>query len=220
MIGVNFQPGTDQQQQGQNGQTRPSSQGVQEAIKVLSLRLPRHPITNGVAPAPLLQSRGGQGNPQVDSVVQQILQRMFPQAAPQGQAPPPMAAPMLSSPQAPPPAPAPAPMMPSGIDGNDIPGGAIAPAPMMPPPQAPPENPQMPFEPQRQAPSVDDAPDFWRRAPRITVGPNPTLPDFPSPFQPIEMPLTGGSEIPPWLRFGQQQWGGGGGQDPEPPAMF
>lgn len=71
MIGVNFQPGA-------SGNTmKPSENGVQEAIKVLSLRLPKVVGARGVAQGPLLQSQGSGGS-RVDSVVNQVLSRMFP----------------------------------------------------------------------------------------------------------------------------------------------
>src|SRR3990167_2922620 len=85
MIGVNFQPGTDP-----NGQTDPrrASTPVQEAIKVLSLRLPRVVGANAISPQALLSSPGSGGN-RVDSVENTILQRMFPsgfEKPPAGQA--------------------------------------------------------------------------------------------------------------------------------------
>lgn len=80
--GVNFQPGAQSygQQNGQGGPSRQqgSNQGVQEAIKVLSLRLPKVVGARAVAPAPLLTSQGSGGNPNVDSIVESVLSRMFP----------------------------------------------------------------------------------------------------------------------------------------------
>ena len=88
MIGVNFQPGANGEN-GENGNGRPSSgSGVQEAIRILSLRLPRVMGAQGVAPMPLLTSQGSGGNPRVDSIVNQVLSRVMP-----GQQPP-----MLSQP--------------------------------------------------------------------------------------------------------------------------
>lgn len=78
--GVNFQPGAQSYGQ-QDGQRRPSGggsqQGVQEAIKVLSLRLPKVVGARSVAPAPLLNSEGSGGSPHVDSIVESVLSRMF-----------------------------------------------------------------------------------------------------------------------------------------------
>lgn len=220
MIGVNFQPGTQDQQQ--NGQQRTAPQNVQEAIRVLSLRLPKVVGANSVAPQALLGSQGGGANPRVDSVVQQILQRMFPQAAPPSASVPQAPAPMI-----PPPMPqAPPPPMGGGIDANGIPPANLAPPPSFPQtPAAPPYEPRMPTyeEPPRRAvrqePSVDEAPNFWRRPPRVIIGQNPTLPDMPLPSfpQPREVPLTGG--IPDWLRFGPNFGGGGGTDDGGPPQM-
>ena len=81
MIGVNFQPGASRDN-GQSPQARPD--GVQEAIKVLSLRLPKVVGAQGIAPQPLLSSQGSGGNPRVDSVVNQILSRIMPTGQPQG----------------------------------------------------------------------------------------------------------------------------------------
>ena len=79
MIGVNFQPGG-----GSGGeQPKPQSNGVQEAIKVLSLRLPKVVGAQGISPQGLLESPGSGGNPRVDSVVNSILSKMFPTGQPQ-----------------------------------------------------------------------------------------------------------------------------------------
>jgi len=81
--GVNFQPGLQDQQAQPNSGSSPSgsSQGVQEAIKVLSLRLPKVVGANAVAPSALLSAQGSGGNPRVDSIVEQVLRKYFPQAA-------------------------------------------------------------------------------------------------------------------------------------------
>ena len=76
MFGVNFQPGygngNDQQRE-----SRPSGgSGVQEAIKILSLRLPKVVGAQAAAPMALLTSQGSGGNPRVDGVVNQVLSRM------------------------------------------------------------------------------------------------------------------------------------------------
>jgi len=84
--GVNFQPG----QQAGNAQLRPkASNSAQEAIKILSLRLPKQVGPNALAPAALLNAQGSGGNPRVDSVVSQVMGRMFPQGQPE-QPPQPM----------------------------------------------------------------------------------------------------------------------------------
>lgn len=76
MIGVSFQPGSEQNGQSPNGGSKPSSgSGVQEAIRILSLRLPRVLGAQGVAPMPLLTSQGSGGNPRVDQIVNQVLAR-------------------------------------------------------------------------------------------------------------------------------------------------
>lgn len=73
--GVNFQPGG-----GQNGtgETKPGGNqgGVQEAIRVLSLRLPKVVGAQSAAAMPLLTSQGSGGNSRVDSIVQQIMSRI------------------------------------------------------------------------------------------------------------------------------------------------
>lgn len=215
MIGVNFQPGTQDQQ---NGQQRSAPQNVQEAIKVLSLRLPKVVGANAISPQALLSSQGGGANPRVDSLVQSILQRMFPQAAPPSASMPQAPAPMI-----PPPTPqTPPPMGGGGLDANAIPPASLAPPPYAPTqPYEPPRMPtyEEPRRAERKDPSIDEAPDFWRRLPHIIVGPNPTLPDMPLPSVPIprEMPLTGG--IPDWLRFGPHFGGGGGNDDGLPPMV-
>ena len=66
-------------------QAKPSAgSGVQEAIKVLSLRMPK--VVGAQAASPLLGGTGAQGS-RIDSVVNQVLARMFPTGAPQGQTP-------------------------------------------------------------------------------------------------------------------------------------
>lgn len=97
--GVNFQPGAQDREAQPNSGSRPSgsSQGVQEAIKVLSLRLPKVVGAQAVSPSALLQSQGSGGNSRVDSIVQSVLQKFFPQAT-QGQAPGAPTAPSVMSP--------------------------------------------------------------------------------------------------------------------------
>ena len=83
--GVAFQPGQDDQQKRLlNGENRPSGspEGVQEAIKVLSLRLPKVVGAQASAPTPLLKSEGAAGNSRVDSIVAQVMQKYFPTAQP------------------------------------------------------------------------------------------------------------------------------------------
>lgn len=64
--GVSFVPGSQDQANGNNGGTgRPGapSTPVQQAIKVLSLRLPKFFGSQSLAPAPLLSGPGGMGQP-------------------------------------------------------------------------------------------------------------------------------------------------------------
>lgn len=93
--GVSFQPGSLEQEQQRRQSQNGTAQGVQEAIKVLSLRLPKVVGAQAPAPSALLQSQGSGGNSRVDSIVQSVLSKFFP-----GQGSPAPAAPML--PQAPP----------------------------------------------------------------------------------------------------------------------
>lgn len=76
--GVSFQPGSPDAQQQQQTRPQGSQQGVQEAIKVLSLRLPKVVGSQAAAPQALLSSQGSGGRPHVDSIVQQVLQKYFP----------------------------------------------------------------------------------------------------------------------------------------------
>ena len=57
-IGQSFQPGAENGQQQQNGSRRPP---VQEAIRLLSLRLPTVVGARGIAPQQLLQGQGSAG---------------------------------------------------------------------------------------------------------------------------------------------------------------
>lgn len=89
--GVSFQPG--QNDPTKTGQRPTADRGVQEAIKVLSLRLPKVVGARALAPSALLNAQGSGGNTRIDSVVNQVLQRYLPGGAGAGQAPP--AAPMI-----------------------------------------------------------------------------------------------------------------------------
>src|SRR5688572_24228692 len=81
--GVNFQPGGMQGDDPNAQGKRPSAgSGVQEAIKVLSLRLPKVVGAQASVPQALLQGAGSGGS-RVDSVVNQVLSRMMPTGQPQ-----------------------------------------------------------------------------------------------------------------------------------------
>jgi hypothetical protein len=80
--GVNFQPGVGTDPQSQSKPT--SGSGVQEAIKVLSLRLPKVVGAQAAAPQALLQGTGAGGN-RIDSVVNQVLARLMPTGQPSQQ---------------------------------------------------------------------------------------------------------------------------------------
>lgn len=150
--GVSFQPGSLDQEQQRRQATNGTAQGVQEAIKVLSLRLPKVVGAQAAAPQALLQSPGSGGNSHVDSIVQSVLSKIFPQSG--GPAP---SAPTL-------------PMQTEGTShGYSEPAQPSAPS-------APTFSGQV-ESPQRQATS--DAPganDFWKtfpRAPQIIVSEPP-----------------------------------------------
>lgn len=82
IAGINFQPGSqDGDQQRRPQRPNGSMEGVQEAIKVLSLHLPKVVGAQAVAPSALLQSQGSGGNHSVDSMVERVLQRIFPTAS-------------------------------------------------------------------------------------------------------------------------------------------
>jgi hypothetical protein len=57
-FGVSFLPGGDQANGQQN---KPPAEPLQQAIQMLSLRLPKVVGAQGIAPGPLLQSRGDPG---------------------------------------------------------------------------------------------------------------------------------------------------------------
>lgn len=76
--GVTFQPGSLDDPTRRRDGTNGSQQGIQEAIKVLSLRLPKVVGAQASVSAPLLTSQGSGGSPHVDSIVQQVLQRYMP----------------------------------------------------------------------------------------------------------------------------------------------
>jgi hypothetical protein len=76
--GVSFQPGSGETAPG--GTKKPQT-GVQEAIQVLSLRLPKTVGARAIAPGALLNAQGSGGNPRIDSVVSQVLGRYFPTGA-------------------------------------------------------------------------------------------------------------------------------------------
>ena len=79
--GVNFQPGGGQQ--GDPAEARRQGRsGVQEAIRILSLRLPKVVGAQAAVPQALLTGTGSGGS-RVDSVVSQVLSRVLPTGQPQ-----------------------------------------------------------------------------------------------------------------------------------------
>lgn len=216
MIGVNFQPGAQDQMSG--GRPSNPNQGVQEAIKVLSLRLPKTVGAQAVAPQGLLQSLGGAGT-RVDSVVNQVLSKMFPGTASPSSEMPSFGMAPTSTPE------------PSAWGGSV--GGDSAPS--FSGVSAPPSYPA----PTRQSPS--DAPNIYGK-PRVVVdnplghgdftvggdgrpaGPGgvfaeaPSLPNFDgSGFPPATIaPTPKRSPFGDWLN----SYGGGGSNEPDQPPAF
>lgn len=89
-FGVSFVPDDQNLQQGKAGASRGGMTPTQQAVKLLSLRLPRVVGGSPIAPAPLLQSQGGRGMPSPDSIASQVLKNVLPtnQTAPAGPAAP------------------------------------------------------------------------------------------------------------------------------------
>lgn len=139
--GVNFQPGSLQQEQQRRQEQTGSAQGVQEAIKVLSLRLPKTVGAQATVAPQLLNSQGSGGRPHVDSIVESVLAKYFPGAG-EAQA----SAPMIPS-DAPSQAPVESPQVPSANAGQ---------------PEAPRQQPQ--------TPAPQPPPNFWTNLPRIIIG--------------------------------------------------
>ena len=171
--GVNFQPGS-QDPYGTNTQRQSGGQpsGVQEAIKVLSLRLPKVLGARAVSPQALLSSPGSGGNPRVDSVVNTVLSRMFPTGAPP------------SAPSAP------------MVPGPNTMGGmeTYRQAPTRFPRVTPGERAPVPV---RQDPAIDTAPNPYP-FPRAPEPPPMDVPSSPSPdieamFRAIQGTFGGGS---------------------------
>ena len=101
--GVTFQPGSQDDYQKRINPNAPSGtqEGVQEAIKVLSLRLPKVVGANAPVPTPLLTAEGAQGNRRVDSIVAQVMQKYFPTDTPEQPMAPGAPSPMPQMQQAP-----------------------------------------------------------------------------------------------------------------------
>lgn len=169
--GVNFQPG---QIQGGGTQPKPKQgNSVQEAIKILSLRLPKQVGPNALAPAALLNSQGSGGNPRVDSVVNTVMGRMFPT----GDAPAP-AAPMVPS----------GPQSPIAFDGNTRPPDNTPLSSMM--PTAATTGPAPPrFTPGTTVPGPGyELPPDLRPAPNAPDQPGAAPPVLPAPTGPSAPP--------------------------------
>lgn len=85
-VGASFQPG--QGQTGPNsGNGHPGGGGVQEAIKILSLRLPRVLGAQASVAAPLLTSPGSGGDRRVDDVISRAMRKVMGTGGPNFQQP-------------------------------------------------------------------------------------------------------------------------------------
>jgi hypothetical protein len=108
---------------------KPAPNRFQQAVEVLSMRLPKFPRGQVMAPAPLLQSQGGAG---LSPSIMQAFQRMAgmpqqPQGGPMSHPGAPMLPPMQGPPQMAPQGPPPAPRIVPGIDqlGAPPPSGPV-----------------------------------------------------------------------------------------------
>lgn len=75
-IGFSFFPGQDDREQPLHSGSVPPSDVVQEAIRVLALRLPRVIGGRPIAAAPLLESMGGAGAPHANSLVAALMRSL------------------------------------------------------------------------------------------------------------------------------------------------
>lgn len=97
-FGVSFQPGVNGNGQARNGSgPQPPRNSIQEAIQMLSLRMPKVFGARAIAPAPLLTSPGGMGQPAArGNVSAQALASLA--GLPSGRGMPSMPAPMIPTP--------------------------------------------------------------------------------------------------------------------------
>lgn len=201
--GANFQPGSAPSA-GADPRRR-AAQGLQEAIRVLSLRMPKVVGAQSLAPAPLLQGSGSGGDPRIDSVMQQVMGRMLPTAPPPDQGVAPGVPPVIG------------------------PGGdASGPLPVAPGPEpggtsgTMPVSPPVRFEPPPSQPLASFLPPAGPRAAttRITAGFEDTAPAGPLPPETplvessMDLGRDEGEEMAEWLRrknAAEPDRGGGGG---------
>lgn len=115
-IGFSFAPGADQQtrDQAMPGGGAPRGTSPQQAVKILSLRVPKQLPSNAPVSRELLNGPGGAGAPGLTSMIQQLMQAFrpktdqfpqspAPQPMPEQAQPPTLQHPIPSSPGAPPP---------------------------------------------------------------------------------------------------------------------
>lgn len=190
-LGYSFQPGVNGNGQARNGSGPQAPRNpVQEAIQMLSLRYPKVFGARAIAPAPLLTSPGGMGQPAArGNVSAQALAILA--GVPSGTGMPSMPAPMIP----PPPLSSPPPM-------------ALSPAPSIPPPifRVPDRTdpgrrgPEPIFEPPFSPQQTGEGPWQGTPLPPPWSDPRPTLPLPPSPPQ---IPHVG-FQLPPAVPGGDE----------------
>lgn len=195
-IGFSFQPGATDIGMGggrRGGGGGPRGASPQEAVRILSLRVPERPSPTAIAPLPLLQSKGSAaaGAQGLDSLVAALMQGFRPPM--QSNAPfLPNQTPTFGIPpqpdrprQTPMPVPG-TPSLPYPQPNDDVPVFTIPPQPDRPRPPVIPEPPQPPFQPRPR-----EGPPSPKEAPHPTPGgplPPPVI-TFPHPPAPTPSPI-------------------------------
>jgi hypothetical protein len=170
-FGQSFMPGADEET---GVERKPGAAPIQEAIRVLSLRMPRVVGAGGISPQPLLNSMGA-GGLNVQGGLEQFLQMLFGQMPGQGsQQMQPMSAPGAMPGQMP------------GAGGMQAPGmgaGAAPPPRVVPGEQGDrakfgePMPSPMPDMGGMREPSADAEPGLGRALPRMGMVPQAAPPD-------------------------------------------
>ena len=205
-FGISFVPGAPDNGTGRaTGRTGALRNPVQEAVKILSLRLPKFYGSQSIAPAPLLTASGGMGQPAArGNVTAQALAQLA--GLPPSMAQPRMPAPML---------PAPAPPLPS-MGGTKTTEGWLGQERQQQPPRAPIQDtwpggggPPLPFErPPWPLPPPGQGP--W-------ISSKPELPDLPRDVPP-DVPAW--TPAPPRVTPGQETGEGPSSPVPWPPPPW
>lgn len=185
-FGVSFLPGGDAQyQRGQDGSMGPGGVPVQQAIKILSMRVPRVVGQSPLAPLSLLTGPGGQGLPPglLDNLLRKQMALAPAGGVPQAIVPPSL--PSMAPSAAPSAMPAP-PAIPAGVPPMAAPPAMGMASPVVPPPPMAPvisgaPSPQsQPAPPGVPAPSVPYTPKIHFQDPPVGPPSNPS----PGPFGP------------------------------------